>query len=118
MRTSSAKAKGRRAAQEVKEAILEVAPFLAEDDILVTSSCVTGEDLVLSPKARLTFPLVFECKNTERMDVWGAIEQSESHVTVVPYEPVVAFKRNRTKLRCIVDLKFFLRLLARNERTA
>ena len=88
MKTSLAKAKGRRCANEVKELILRsFHNILDSDDIVVTSSGDTGEDLKLSPKARALFPVSIECKNQERLNIWEALEQCRENAG--DYTPVV-----------------------------
>jgi hypothetical protein len=108
MKTASAKAKGRRAAVEVKKTLRTTFPSLEEDDILVTSSGVNGEDLVLSPKARKLIPLCFEVKNQEKLNIWKAIEQSKTHVKHAGLVPVVVFKRNNTPLHVVLKWEDFL----------
>ena len=108
MKTASAKAKGRRAAVEVKKSLRMVFPSLEDDDILVTSSGVNGEDLVLSPKARSKIPLCFEVKNQEKLNIWKAIEQSKTHVKSRDHKPVVVFKRNNMPLHVAMSWEDFL----------
>lgn len=114
MRTSSAKAKGRRCGQEVKELFLALAPELEEGDVLVTPSGVTGPDLHLSPKAKTVYPFAIECKNQESIQIWKALEQSESHVSGDEI-PVLFFKRNRSKLYVALSADQFIRLLKRGD---
>lgn len=95
MKTSSAKAKGRRACAALREKLLTAAPDLQPGDIGVTPSGVTGADLYLSPAALKTYPLAFECKNTETLNIWAALKQSEQHVAGTDLKPVVCFTRNR-----------------------
>ncbi len=109
MKTSSAKAKGRRAAKEAKDVILTHLPSLEEDDITLTSSGDTGEDLKLSPKARKKFPFQIECKNVEKLNIWDAIEQAKSHGK---YYPLVVFKRNNTDLHVCLDFDRFMNIYA------
>lgn len=111
MKTSSAKAKGRRAAQELRQMILELNPELKADDIVVTPSGVTGEDLKLSPAARAVLPLAIECKNVEKLNIWAALEQAESHCDIEENEPVLFFKRNRSKLYAAIDAQVLLSLI-------
>jgi hypothetical protein len=114
MKTSSAKAKGRRAAQELKDALLEWAPDLTSDDIIVTSSGDTGEDLKLSPRAREVYPYVFECKNVEKLNVHEAYDQAVSHWQSRGSKseefPILAFKRNNTPMKVVVSLEHYLKL--------
>ncbi|MNJ94782.1 hypothetical protein D3C87_124850 [compost metagenome] len=114
MKTSSAKAKGRRACQEVKEAFHEWAPDLKDDDIIVTPSGVPGEDLRLSPAARDIYPYVVECKNVEKLNVHEAYQQAAQHwikrgMNESEY-PLLAFKKNRSDLFVMLSLKDFLKL--------
>lgn len=104
MNTSSAKAKGRRCAQETKEAILQVFESLQDDDIQVTPSGVTGRDLVFSPFAQKLFPASIECKNVEKLNVHEAYEQAVSHAKEGEI-PMLFFKKNRTELRVCMSVK-------------
>lgn len=97
MKTSSCKAKGRRLAEEVKQLLLQHASALKPDDIVVTSSGDTGEDLKLSPLARQHFPFTIECKNQEALNIWKAMEQAIGHSKSNSYIPILCFKRNRLK---------------------
>lgn len=114
MKTSSCKQKGRRAAQELKETLMQYAPDLKEDDIVVTPSGVPGEDLTLSPAAREIYPYVCEVKNVESLNVHQAYEQAKSHWQKrgsKPHEfPVLFFKRNRTEMKVVLTLEHFLKL--------
>ena len=114
MTPSSCKSKGRRAAAEVKELLLEWCPDLQPDDIIVTSSGVTGEDLQLSPKAREVYPYIIEAKNVEKINIHQANEQAVSHWQKrgsKPNEfPIVCYKRNRTDLYVSIKLEHFLKL--------
>lgn len=109
MKTSSAKAKGRRCAKELKEKLLFNFPDLEPDDIRVTPSGVTGPDLQLSPKAKKKFPFAIECKNVEKLNIWKALEQSESHTN--HDTPLLVFTRNRSNMYVSLSLEEFLSLL-------
>ena len=110
MKTSSAKAKGRRCAQEAKEKLLKYSQ-LEDGDVVVTSSGETGEDLKLSPLAKKVFPFTFECKNVEKLNIWSALDQAESHAKADEI-PAVVFKRNRSKQFVALDFEAFLSLLS------
>lgn len=113
MKTSSCKAKGRRAAQEAREILLDQAhDFLEPDDVKVTSSSVTGEDLQLSPMARAMYPYCFEVKCQEKLNIWSAIEQAESHCIDTLWKPILVFRRNHTSLHAVLDFKHLAGLLA------
>lgn len=109
MKTSSAKAKGRRCAQEVQAHILRLFPDLHMDDIVVASAGQTGEDIILSRDARSRVPLSIECKNVEALNVWKALEQAESNAG--KHQPALFFRRNRSKLYVAVEAGYFLELL-------
>lgn len=114
MRASSAKAKGRRASVEVKELLHLYAPDLRPDDIIVTPSGVCGEDVLLSPAARALYPFTIECKNQEKLNIWDALKQAESHLKKRTEElcvPLLFFKRNRSKLFVALDAELFLKLV-------
>lgn len=49
-----------------------------------------------------------ESKNTERLDLWGAIAQAEKDAGKL--EPVVFFRRNNTHIRVICGADEYLRL--------
>jgi hypothetical protein len=112
MKTSSAKAKGRRLSQAVKDAFHIAFPDLQSDDIVVTPSGVTGSDLHLSPKAQEVLPFVVECKNHEKLNIWDALAQSETHVKKESDIPITCFTRNRAgKVFVALDLNNFLKLI-------
>lgn len=114
MTPASAKAKGRRAAAEVRDLLLEWCPDLQPDDIVVTSSGETGEDLKLSPKAREIYPYIAEVKNVEKLNIHEANAQAVAHWQKrgsKPSEfPIVCYKRNRTDLYVSIKLEHFLKL--------
>lgn len=112
MKTSSAKAKGRRACAEVKELILRYgAEFFSDGDIEVTSSGAPGRDLKLSPLALHFFPFAIEVKNVEKLNVREGYTQAISHQR--PGEiPILFHTRNRDKMLVTVAAEDFL-LLAR-----
>ena len=108
MKPRSAKNKGQRLSKELRSRLLESAPQLEPDDIIVTPSGVPGEDLRLSPKARQVYPLSFECKNTEKLQLWPAIEQAEANSG--GYITAVVFKKNNKVPHIVMKLTDFLEL--------
>lgn len=107
--TSSRKAKGRRLQDHVRQAILEAFPELEEGDIKCAIMGESGQDIHLSPAARKKFPFSVECKNTERLNIWSAIKQAESHSDTGT--PLVVFKRNRSKTYAVLELDALLKIL-------
>lgn len=113
MKTSSAKAKGRRCAQEVKELLHKACSALSPGDIVVTPSGVTGPDLHLSPAAKQVYPWAIECKNVESLNVWKALDQAVSHQQGGEEVPLLFFRRNRSKLYVALEAEHFMRLVRR-----
>ena len=109
MKTQSAKAKGRKLQQMVRDLILETFTELEPDDVRSTSMGAGGEDLQLSPAARKKFPYSVECKNVEKLNVWGAYEQAEKPSG--NHEPLLIMKKNRKKPLVVIDLEAFVELL-------
>ena len=109
MKTQSAKAKGRKLQQMVRDLILETFTELEPDDVRSTSMGAGGEDLQLSPAARRKFPYSVECKNVEKLNVWGAYEQAEANSG--DHEPLLMMKKNRKKPLVVIDLEAFVELL-------
>lgn len=118
MNIQSAKAKGRRLAQDLKDALIDaLSEHLVQHDILVTSSSVPGPDLYLSPRARELLNMQFECKNQERVSVWAAIEQCQTNCRAGE-TPVVVIARNRVKPQVLLPLTAFANILREAKRKA
>ena len=111
MKTSSAKAKGRKLQQWMRTLLIEKLDVHPED-IESRSMGAGGEDLIMARAAREKFPYSIECKNQESLNVWKSYEQAESNSG--DYEPVVFIKRNNQKPLVVVDAEYFVRL--HNER--
>ena len=107
MKTHSAKAKGRRLQQEVRDRLLEVSK-LHPDDIRSTPMGSSGEDVMLSPAARKVFPWSIECKNVEKLSIWSAIEQARANAK--DYTPVVVFTKNHETTQVAIPFDFFIKL--------
>ncbi len=110
MNIRSSKAKGQRAAKEVQERLLAHCSELSKDDVRVTPGGVNGADIQLSSKGKEILPFAWEVKNQERLNIWGALQQAESHVESEEI-PIVAFKRNRSKIYVAVELDRFLEVV-------
>tara|TARA_R100000655_G_scaffold101247_1_gene146182 strand:- start:193 stop:591 length:399 start_codon:yes stop_codon:yes gene_type:complete len=107
----SVKAKGRMLQNLVRDKLREAHNLcLVDDDIKSQTMGMTGEDIVLSPKARKYIPYSFECKNQERIQLWKAIEQAEANKKD-NCDIAVVIKRNRTKPYVVIDLDHFVDLI-------
>ena len=105
MKTSSAKAKGRRLQQKFMQLLIEKLDIDSED-IESRSMGAGGEDLIMSKAARTKFPYSIECKNQEKLNIWSAWEQANSNRGI--YEPLVVIKRNGTAPLVVLDAENFL----------
>jgi hypothetical protein len=105
----SAKAKGRRLQNHVRDELREMYPDLHEDDIKSQTMGMAGEDIVLSPAAKKTITYSFECKNKERLDLWKSLEQADGNSE--DRDPVLIIKRNQTKVYAVIEWTTFRKLL-------
>lgn len=105
----SAKAKGRRLQNFVRDALRDKYSKLEEDDIKSAIMGVGGEDIVLSPAARKVIPYSFECKNVERLQFWSSVEQAESNSN--GRTPVLVVKKNGKKPYVVLELDKWLELI-------
>ena len=109
MKTRSAKAKGRRLQNKIRDLLLEEFKDLEPDDIRTAIMGETGEDIKLSPAARRKIPYSFECKNQEKINIWESLKQSEENSG--DYPPILIFKRNRSKTYVTIELEEFIKLI-------
>ena len=68
MKTQSAKAKGRRLQQWIRDQLIEKL-LVDEQDVESRSMGASGEDLIMARDARRKFPYSIECKNVEKVNV-------------------------------------------------
>ena len=107
MKTSSAKAKGRKL-QQWFAAIMVKTLNLHEEDLESRPMGSQGEDIIMGRESREKFPYSIECKNQEAVNVWKAYEQASTNCK--GYEPLVVIKRNRSKPLVLVDAEHFVSL--------
>ena len=111
MKIKSAKAKGRNLQNLVRDKLrsIFVGKKLEDDDIKSQTMGMSGEDIVLTPAAKKQIPYSFECKNTERLNLWKSLEQCESNCE--DRDPVLVIKRNRSEVYAVVKFDNFLNLI-------
>lgn len=114
IKPSSAKAKGRRHQQWVRDQILELFPKLEPDDVRSTSMGAGGEDVQLSPAARKLFPYSVECKALKQIGVYKFIEQAEANCPPTA-QPLAIIKADRRKPLAVVDAEHFFRLIGKTK---
>jgi len=110
MKTRSAKNKGKRLQNSIRDILLETfKDRLEEDDIKSTTMGESGEDIQLSPAARKLIPYAIECKNQEKLNIWDSLKQAESNSE--KGKPVLIFKRNRSKTYAVLEIQDFIDLI-------
>ena len=110
MKTSSAKGKGRKLQQWVRDKILSTFQSLTSDDVRSTSMGAQGEDVQLSPKAREFVPYQIETKSYATFAIYKHYEQAAEHGD---HEPLLVIKANHKKPLVVVDAEQFFKLLTR-----
>lgn len=103
MKTSSAKAKGRRLQQKVAKMIQEYYR-LPLSDVKSLPMGAQGADIWLSQTAREQFPFAVECKNVEKINIWQAWEQAKINADIENLCPLVAFSRNNEEVLVVLRL--------------
>jgi len=114
MKSRSAKNKGKRLQNNVRDLILEKFQQLEEDDVRSITMGDSGEDILLSPAARKLFPFSVECKNQEKLNVWSSLEQTETNAG--KHTPLLIFKRNRSKTYAVLQLDDLMKMLDGKEK--
>ena len=109
MKPRSAKNKGKRLQNKIRDLILEKLDSLEPDDVRSITMGDSGEDILLSPAARRLFPYSVECKNQEKINIWSSLEQAEENSG--KHTPLVIFKRNRSKTYAVLEFDKLLELL-------
>ena len=105
----SAKAKGRKHQQWVRDKILAIFPKLEPDDCRSTSMGCGGEDIQLSPAARKLFPYSIECKAYKHFAVYKLIDQAIENCPQNA-EPLEVLKADRKTPLVVVDAEHFFNL--------
>ena len=106
MKTQSAKAKGRKLQQWVRDQLIEQLDVHPED-IESRSMGAGGEDLIMARAARQKFPFSIECKNQEKLNVYEAYAQACANSG--DHEPILFMKKNRKKPLVVLDAEWFIK---------
>lgn len=108
MKIQSAKAKGRKLQQWVRDKIIGMFQHLTIRDVKSAPMGTNGADIQLSEEAFRVFPFSVECKNQAKMKpVYDAYYQTKKQNAG---EPLVIIKMNGEKPLAVVDADFFLNL--------
>lgn len=106
MKTSSAKAKGRRLQNYVAE-LLRARLQMPDSDIRPQLMGGTGEDILMSDAARKALPISIECKNQEAVNIWKAYQQASDNAPDGT-RPAVVFTKNRSEILVTLTFNDFL----------
>ncbi len=107
MKPASAKAKGRKFQQHIRDLLIKHLGF-DELDCKSTSMGAGGTDIQLSRAALEKFPYPsIECKNQEKLNVWAAYKQAQSHGDG---DALLFITRNRAPSLVVLDAETFIRL--------
>lgn len=107
---ASAKAKGRRLQQWVRDWLRENLKGVEDDDIQSVPGGVNGPDISLSPLARRVFSWTVECKSRgATISAYGPLEQAESNL-LDNTKPVAILKQDRKEPIAVLYAKDFLEM--------
>ncbi len=123
MTPRSAKAKGRRLQNWVRDRILALYPSLKSQDVKPAIMGERGEDIKLSTEAAKLFPYSVECKSVDKAykAVYDAYAQALASCNLrgslvtgkkTLIEPLVVLKRNRMRPLVVMDADHFFELLS------
>lgn len=104
----SAKAKGRKLQQYVRDKLLEYSEGLEPDDVKSTSMGASGEDVQLSPAARKQWPISVECKAKKAFAFYKDYEQAEANCPEGS-QPILVCKGDRKKPMVIISADWFFK---------
>lgn len=108
--TASAKAKGRKLQQHVRDAILRLFPGLSADDVVSCPMGSTGMDIWLSQAAQDQFPFSVECKARKGIAlIYDALDQADRGNELIP---VAVVKADRKRPLAVMDFDVFMALVA------
>jgi hypothetical protein len=107
MKPQSAKQKGRKLQQWVRDKLVEILNIHPEN-VKSTSMGAGGEDILMSKEARDAFAYSIECKCQESLNIWKAYDQACANSG--EHEPLVIIKRNRSKTLAVVEAEYFINL--------
>ena len=112
MKPSSAKQKGRKFQQWIRDKLIEILG-ISPEDIESRSMGASGEDLIMAKAAREKFPYSIEAKNVEKLNVWKAYDQASENCG--NNEPILFIKKNHRTPLVVVDAEHFISLFIKKE---
>ncbi len=109
MKPRSAKAKGKKLQNWVRDQILKNFTHLEPDDVRSTTMGDIGEDIKLSPAARKVIPYQIECKSRAAISVYEWYNQCKEHGN---HAPLLIVKSNQEAPLVVIDAEDFFELLS------
>ena len=101
MKSRSAKNKGVRLQNAIRDLLYKFYPSLESGDIKTAVMGESGTDIKLSPLAKKSIIFDIEAKNQEKLNIWSALNQAEDNAEEGRI-PLVVFKRNRSKTYAVL----------------
>jgi hypothetical protein len=109
MKPACAKQKGRRLQAKLAADLRETLG-LSVADVKPALMSENGMDLKLSEAARRAFPFAVEAKARESLSLWASIAQAEKNAESEGLRPLLAFKRNGSRVYVVLGWSDFLEL--------
>ena len=110
IKVSSAKAKGRRLQQWVRDYLHSNLKGIEKEDVTSTPGGVNGPDIGLSPLARKLFPWTVECKSRSSFSIYEALEQAERNL-IKNTKPIAILKGDRKQPLALLYAEDLLEIL-------
>ena len=111
MLTSSAKSKGRKLQNLVRDTLRNIfINQLENDDITARQMGGAGTDIVTSPAAKKLIIFDIECKNQEKLQVPAALKQAYDNSTPGRI-PLLVFKKNKGNVYVALSYDHFMKLI-------
>ena len=111
MNAKSAKSKGRRLQDFIRDTLREIFKNQLEpDDILSRQMGGAGTDIVLSPAAKKLIIFDIEAKNQENLSVPAALRQASLNAKL-DRTPFLIFTKNRGKVYAALEFEAFMKLI-------
>lgn len=115
MKPASAKAKGRKLQQWVRDRLLDHFRSLEPDDVRSTAMGQGGEDIQLSPAARRLFPYSIECKNRASYAFYKDYDQAVINCPKGA-QPILIAKANHRAPVVVIDAEYFFTICSKGTR--
>lgn len=106
MKTKSAKAKGRRLQNWVKEQLIKTVDF-APQDVKTAIMGESGPDVYITGQGAQCFPYHIECKSRNKFSVYSIIENIKN----VRGVPLLVIKEDSKSPLVVIDAKHFFEVL-------